>query len=143
LAIPRKDGTASGAVNRKKLTDLFVKTRKGGDQKELIWDERQPGLALSVRPSGKTIWKVIYRFSGKPRWLTQGDAKSIGLADARRLTARVMLDVAGTRPRQRTQGRARFGDHPPTGACRPQETPWTSRNTSRRRAKLRDALFAA
>ena len=44
--------------------------------------ERQPGLALSVRPSGKTIWKVIYRFSGKPRWLTQGDAKSIGLADA-------------------------------------------------------------
>jgi hypothetical protein len=88
LAIPRKDGTASRAVNRKKLTDLFVKTRKGGDQKELIWDERQPGLALSVRPSGKTIWKVIYRFSGKPRWLTQGDAKSTGLADARRLTAR-------------------------------------------------------
>ena len=77
------------------MTDLFVKTRKGGDQKELIWDERQP--------------EVIYRFSGKPRWLTQGDAKWIGLADARRLTARVMLDVAGTRPRQRTQGRARFG----------------------------------
>jgi hypothetical protein len=57
---------------------------------------------MSVNPVW--IWKVIYRFSGKPRWLTQGDAKSIGLADARRLTARLMLDVAGTRPCQRTQG---------------------------------------
>ena len=36
---------------------------------------------------------MIYRFHGRPRWLHLGDARSIGLADARRLTARVMLDV--------------------------------------------------
>ena len=37
---------------------------------------------------------MIYRYSGRPRWLHLGDARSIGLADARRLTARIMLDVA-------------------------------------------------
>jgi hypothetical protein len=37
---------------------------------------------------------VVYRYQGRPRWLHLGDARSIGLADARRLTARIMLDVA-------------------------------------------------
>ena len=46
---------------------------------------KQPGLALSVRPTGKKAWKVIYRFHGRPRWLHLGDVRSIGLADARRL----------------------------------------------------------
>ena len=40
-------------MNRRRLTDLFVSSRKGGDQDELIWDERCPGLALSVRVTGK------------------------------------------------------------------------------------------
>ena len=91
---PRRDGTTSRAVNKRKLTDLFVTSRKGGDRDELIWDLKQPGLALSVRTTGKKSWKVIYRFHGRPRWLHLGDARSIGLADARRLAAKVMLDVA-------------------------------------------------
>jgi len=94
MARPRRDGTPSRETNRRKLTDLFVSTRKAADRAELVWDIKQPGLALSVRPSGKRAWKVIYRFHGRPRWLHLGDAKSIGLADARRLTARVILDVA-------------------------------------------------
>jgi integrase len=81
-------------VNRRKLTDLFVSSRKAQERPELIWDLKQPGLALSVRPSSKKAWKVIYRFHGRPRWLHLGDARAIGLADARRLAARVMLDVA-------------------------------------------------
>jgi len=36
---------------------------------------------------------VIYRYHGRPRWLHLGDVRSIGLADARRLTAKAMLDV--------------------------------------------------
>ena len=68
-------------------------TRKGGERDELIWDIKQPGLALSVRTTGKKAWKVIYRYHGRPRWLHLGDVRSIGLADARRLTARIMLDV--------------------------------------------------
>jgi integrase len=81
-------------VNRRKLTDLFVSSRKAQERPELIWDLKQPGLALSVRPSSKKAWKVIYRFHGRPRWLHLGDARAIGPADARRLAARVMLDVA-------------------------------------------------
>src|SRR6478735_4978451 len=93
MARPRADGTPSRAINRRKLTDLFVWTRKGGERDELIWDLKQPGLALSVRTTGKKSWKVIYRHACRPRWLHLGDVRSIGLADARRLTAKVMLDV--------------------------------------------------
>ena len=35
----------------------------------MIWDVKQPGLALSVRTTGKKAWKVVYRFHGRPRWL--------------------------------------------------------------------------
>ena len=94
MARPRRDGTPAREVNRRKLTDLFVSSRKAQERPELIWDLKQPGLALSVRPTGKKAWKVIYRFHGRPRWLHLGDARAIGLADARRLAARVMLDVA-------------------------------------------------
>ena len=94
MARPRRDGTPAREVNRRKLTDLFVSSRKAQERPELIWDAKQPGLALSVRPTGKKAWKVIYRFHGRPRWLHLGDARAIGLADARRLAARVMLDVA-------------------------------------------------
>ena len=94
MARPRRDGTPAREVNRRELTDLFVSSRKAQERPELIWDLKQPGLALSVRPTSKKAWKVIYRFHGRPRWLHLGDARAIGLADARRLAARVMLDVA-------------------------------------------------
>ena len=90
---PRRDGTAARQAHRRKLTDLLVSTRKGGERDDLIWDLKQPGLALSVRTTGKRTWKVIYRHAGRPRWLHLGDVRSLGLADARRLTARIMLDV--------------------------------------------------
>ena len=93
MARPRADGTPARPVNKKKLTDLFVTTCKLQTRDQLIWDVKQPGLALSVRTSGKKAWKVIYRFHGRPRWLHLGDARSIGLADARRLTAKVMLEI--------------------------------------------------
>jgi integrase len=94
LARPRGDGTPARAVNRRRLTDLFVRSRKAPARDEMTWDERQPGLALSVRTTGKKAWKVVYRFHGRPRWLHLGDARSIGLADARRMAARAMLDAA-------------------------------------------------
>ena len=59
----------------------------------MIWDVKHPGLALSVRTTGKKAWKVIYRFHGRPRWLHLGDVRCIGLADARRMAAKTVLDV--------------------------------------------------
>ena len=93
MARPRRDGTPPRETIRRKLTDLFVTSRKGGTRDELIWDVRQPGLALSVRTTGKKAWKVVYRFHGRPRWLHLGDTRSIGLADARRHAAKTALDV--------------------------------------------------
>jgi integrase len=93
MARPRQDGTPQRETTRRKLTDLFVAARKAQARDELIWDIKQPGLALSVRTTGKKAWKVIYRFHGRPRWLHLGDVRSIGLADARRLAAKIVLDV--------------------------------------------------
>ena len=73
----RRDGTPSAEVNRRKLTDLFGSTYKARERDELIWDVKQPGLALSVRTTGKKAWKIIYRFHGRPRWLHLGDVRSI------------------------------------------------------------------
>jgi hypothetical protein len=89
---PRADGTPARPVNKRKLTDAFVQTRKVTIP-ELIWDTKAPGLVLAVRPSGRKAWRVIYRFHGRPRWLTLGDVRSIGLADARQLATEVVLDV--------------------------------------------------
>ena len=46
MARPRQDGTPPRAANRRKLTDLFVAGTKARTE-QLIWDEKQPGLALS------------------------------------------------------------------------------------------------
>ena len=127
MARPRQDGTPAREANRRKLTDLFVSSRKPQERAELIWDVKQPGLALSVRTTGKKAWKVIYRFHGRPRWLHLGDVRSIGLADARRLAARIMLDViegkdpAAERKAERMTGT--FADlAASTSSCTPRST---------------------
>jgi len=91
---PRRDGTPARAVNRRALISSFVLAHQAPERPTLIWDVRAPGLALSLRPSGKKAWKVVYRFHGRPRWLHLGDARAIALPDARRLAAKVMLAVA-------------------------------------------------
>ena len=49
---PRRDGTPARAVNKRKLTDLFVTSRKAQARHELIWDERSPGWRCrSGRPA--------------------------------------------------------------------------------------------
>ena len=51
-------------------------------------------LAVRVLPSGRKTWLCIYRANGRPRWLQIAAADAVGLADARRLAAGVMLRVA-------------------------------------------------
>ena len=63
-----------------------------------------------VQPTGHKAWKCVYSRNGAPRWLHIGDAGAIGLADARRLAARAMLEAAegkdpvADRKAQRNQG---------------------------------------
>jgi integrase len=52
------------------------------------------GFAIVVQPSGHTAWKAVYSHHGRPRWYHIADASKVGLADARKLAARIMLQVA-------------------------------------------------
>jgi integrase len=60
----------------------------------LYWDTHQHGLALAVQPTGHRSWKVIYRANRGPRWVHLGNAGAIPLTDARRLAAKIMVQVA-------------------------------------------------
>jgi integrase len=91
---PSSDGTPARAPNKRKLTDLFVSTIKPAERAFVVWDAKQAGLVLSVQPTGHRAFKVIYRHGGRPRWHHLGNADAIGLAAARRLANKVMLQVA-------------------------------------------------
>ncbi len=91
---PRQDQTPPATPHRHKLNDQFVKRLRPQTRKYLVWDTHQRGLAVIVLPTGHKAWKCIYSLQGRPRWYSVGDATAIGLADARKLAARVMYAVA-------------------------------------------------
>src|SRR5215470_9111092 len=93
MARPRRDGSPSRTVNKRVLTELFVRRVRAQPAAFNVWDDRQGGLVLRVHPTGQRSWKAVYRFHSRPRWFHLGDASAIGLADARRLAARVMLQA--------------------------------------------------
>jgi integrase len=82
------------AARKRRLTELAVRKLKPGGAAYLVWDLKQPGLAIRVQPSGSRAWKAIYSYHGRPRWLHLGDARAIGLADARTLAMETMVAVA-------------------------------------------------
>jgi integrase len=77
------------------LTDRFIK----GITPEIgrvvhWWDSAAPGLFVATHETGRQSWRVGYRVDGRPVGLKIGDARSISLADARRIAARIALEVA-------------------------------------------------
>ena len=69
---------------RKRLTARSVESAKAlNGQRTDVFDTTVPGLALRVSPSGSKSWAVLFRSRGRLRRLTIGDAKTIGLAEAR------------------------------------------------------------
>jgi integrase len=91
---PRKDGTKARAARHHKLSDIYVRKVKPETMAFAIWDTHQHGLALRVQPTGQKSFKVVYSRHSRANWLHLGDARAIGLADARQLAAKVMLEVA-------------------------------------------------
>jgi integrase len=91
VARPRKDGTASRQPNRRNLTELFVRKVTTDTTPINVWDEKERGLVLRIHPTGRRAFKVVYSRRGRPRWYHIGD---VGLADARRMAARIKLAVA-------------------------------------------------
>jgi integrase len=79
---------------KRKLTEILVRRQRPAARAYLVWDTRQYGLALRIRPTGTRTYSCIYSFHGRPRWLHLGNANAIGLAAARQLAAEAMLQVA-------------------------------------------------
>ena len=80
-------------INKRRLSALFVQKVRPQAHTFSVWDTDQKGLAVQVQPSGYRAFKVIYRHRHRSRWFHIGDAKAIGLADARTKAAELMLAV--------------------------------------------------
>jgi integrase len=81
-------------ANKKQLNQKMLDRTKPKANTFLVWDSKQHGLAVQVRPNGHKAWKVIYSHRGRPRWYTLGNATAINVADARKLAGRIMFNVA-------------------------------------------------
>ena len=81
------------AIFKKRLTALFVAKAQAQGRPYIVWDQDQKGLALRVLASGNRSFILVYRHHKRSRWMTLGDVRAIGLADARKLAATVMLQV--------------------------------------------------
>jgi ribosomal protein L14 len=75
------------------LNDRLVKTVKPDTKRKLYWDTLQPGLVLSVEPTGSKSYKLIYTFNNRARWFTLGNAAKVGVKDARAIAKRKMGEV--------------------------------------------------
>jgi integrase len=80
-------------MRKTKLTELTVRSLKPAAAAYVVWDDRQHGLAIRVQPTGSKSWYVVYSLRNRVRWYHLGNANAIGLADARKLAAEVMLDA--------------------------------------------------
>jgi integrase len=94
MSRPRRDGTPAREARKQKLTDRSVRTIKPDAAAFAVWDTYQRGLVLRVQPTGQKSWKAVYSRGGRPRWYHIGDASAVGLADVRRIAAKIMLAVA-------------------------------------------------
>lgn len=89
---------------RKKLfKEMHIRNLKPELKPYLIWDIKQPGLAVRVEVSGHKSWKAIYKLKGRKRDYNIGNVAKIGLADARRLARAVLLQVAEGKDPQATK----------------------------------------
>jgi integrase len=59
----------------------------------LVWDANMRGMAVRIQPTGHRSYVLVYRYRNKPRWYHIGATDQIGLAEARKLAAELMLRV--------------------------------------------------
>jgi integrase len=93
MSRPRRDGSPPRRTVKRKFTDAFVASIKPDSQRVTIhYDTRQIGFAVATQTSGAKAWKCVYFApGGRPRWFHIGRVGEIGLSDARKMAAGVML----------------------------------------------------
>jgi integrase len=80
------------------LTDLMLRrlveaAREEKRPRYAIWDKRQEHLALRVAPTGRLVWNFVYQHHGQSRWHKFGLFPNIGVADARKLCRKLIVQV--------------------------------------------------
>ncbi len=63
------------------LTDMVLRNAKPQEKPYKLFEGG--GLHLLVNPNGSRIWRLAYRFAGKPKQLSFGPYPTVSLADAR------------------------------------------------------------
>jgi len=97
-------------ADKRVLTELLLRRLRPRAQRFLIWDRKQSGLALQIRPNGRRGWKCIYSCRGRVRWFHLGDGNAIGLQQARELARDIMYAVAkGEDPQAEKRARRNAG----------------------------------
>jgi integrase len=76
------------------LSEFFVRQVKPEPLAFNVWDTHQRGLVLRVYPSSQRSWKTVYRHHGRARWYHIADADAVGLGNARKIAAEIMLAAA-------------------------------------------------
>jgi integrase len=81
--------------NRRRLNNFLLNNLKPQSSPYLVWDTKQAGLAVQVRPkTGRRTYYCIYSYHNRPRWHRIAAVNAIGLTEARKLAGRVMFRVA-------------------------------------------------
>jgi integrase len=92
---------------RKQLTQLTIDRIKPAGSRVEISDHLLPALRLIVQPSGARSWAIRCRIHGKPAKLTIGDARVIGITEARDKARDLLREVAaGADPRHARRDQA-------------------------------------
>lgn len=82
---PRRDKKPARQPQRRNLTAQFVRNVEPAEERVLYYDTLQAGLALAVEPTGYRSYKFLYSMGGRPRWYTLGNARGLGLKEAREI----------------------------------------------------------
>jgi integrase len=81
------------ASNRGKLTKPVVAGLKRTGKEYFVWDDKEPGLGVRVRPSGAKTWVFQYRLHNRPLRFTIGNAEAIHPDMARKQAIRLRAQV--------------------------------------------------
>ena len=73
------------------LSDTKIRKAKPQDKMYKMFDGN--GLYLEVKPNGRKVWRIKYRFNGKEKTYTIGDYPQISLSEARNISRDVKQKV--------------------------------------------------
>ncbi|HYT95765.1 MAG TPA: Arm DNA-binding domain-containing protein, partial [Casimicrobiaceae bacterium] len=93
------------------------------DHRFIVWDSTHRGLGLRITPRGTRSFIVAYRFNGRPRMLTLGNAPPLTLEQALERYSDALKSVAQAR-------QMRVHEH---------ETPPAELDPARRKRERREA----